>query len=122
MAERPIWHRLPDEGAKTYAHFRRYRDYGPDRSLRKAVRAYLNSSSRDPQPRRYRTHPRPGTYVRSVAWWWGKLSRRQNWVERVNAYDTHQAEVRQKIAYVEDNPPKEGKPRQRWSFVKPFRE
>lgn len=25
------------------------------------------------------------------------------------------------IRYVEDNPLKEGKPRQRWSFVKPFR-
>jgi len=30
-------------------------------------------------------------------------------------------EVRQKIAYVETNPLKEGRPRQRWSFVKPFR-
>jgi len=30
-------------------------------------------------------------------------------------------EVRQKIAYVEANPAKEGKPRQRWTFVKPFR-
>jgi REP element-mobilizing transposase RayT len=30
-------------------------------------------------------------------------------------------EVRQKITYVETNPLKEGKPRQRWSFVKPFR-
>jgi len=30
-------------------------------------------------------------------------------------------EVRQKITYVETNPAKEGKPRQRWSFVKPFR-
>jgi hypothetical protein len=30
------------------------------------------------------------------------------------------AEVRRAIAYVEANPEKEGKPRQRWSFVTPF--
>jgi REP element-mobilizing transposase RayT len=29
-------------------------------------------------------------------------------------------EVEHAIAYVNDNPPKEGKPAQRWSFVKPF--
>jgi REP element-mobilizing transposase RayT len=29
-------------------------------------------------------------------------------------------DVRRAIAYVEDNPLKEGKPRQRWSFVTPF--
>jgi hypothetical protein len=28
--------------------------------------------------------------------------------------------VRRAILYVEDNPLKEGKPRQRWSFVTPF--
>jgi REP element-mobilizing transposase RayT len=30
------------------------------------------------------------------------------------------AEVRQRIAYVEQNPLKEGKPRQHWSFVTPY--
>ena len=29
-------------------------------------------------------------------------------------------EIRQRIRYVQDNPLKEGKPRQRWSFVVPF--
>jgi hypothetical protein len=30
------------------------------------------------------------------------------------------ADVRRAVNYVEDNPGKEGKPRQRWSFVAPF--
>jgi len=33
--------------------------------------------------------------------------------------DTHE-DVRRAIAYVEENPFKEGKPRQHWSFVTPF--
>ena len=98
MAEKPIWHRGPREGAKAYAHFSRYRDYGPDRSIRKAVRAYLESPSKDSQPRRYKSHARPGAYLRAVTWAWGKLSRRHGWVERVEAYDAHQEEIRQKIA------------------------
>jgi REP element-mobilizing transposase RayT len=36
-------------------------------------------------------------------------------------YLNSETEVRQRIKYVEDNPLKEGKPRQRWSFVVPFR-
>jgi len=98
MSERPVWHRQPGESARAYACFCRYLDYGPQRSIRKAVRAYLTSSSRDTQPRRYKSHPRPGAYLHSVAWWWGKLSRRHIWVERVQAYDAHQPEIRQKIA------------------------
>jgi REP element-mobilizing transposase RayT len=32
------------------------------------------------------------------------------------------ADIRRAIAYVEGNPEKEGKPRQRWSFVRPYSE
>jgi len=96
VADHPNWHR--QQGARAYACFCRYRDYGPDRSIRKAVRSYLTSASKDSQPRRYRSHPKPQAYLRSVAWWWGKLSRRHRWVERVQAFDQHQAQMRQQIA------------------------
>ncbi|HEY8505345.1 MAG TPA: hypothetical protein VIL46_12240, partial [Gemmataceae bacterium] len=38
-----------------------------------------------------------------------------------NVYLSTEEEIRGRIAYVEANPPREGKRKQRWSFVTPFR-
>ena len=37
-----------------------------------------------------------------------------------NVFLDSEQDVRRAIQYVEQNPPKEHKPRQRWSFVVPF--
>ncbi|MGZ4936924.1 MAG: hypothetical protein ACXV5K_10130 [Halobacteriota archaeon] len=39
MTEGDLWERLPDESAKAYDAFRRYRDMGPERSIAKLARA-----------------------------------------------------------------------------------
>lgn len=44
-------------------------------------------------------------------------SKRTGWTVYLNDDQS----VRHRIKYVQENPAKEGKPRQRWSFVKPFR-
>lgn len=44
-------------------------------------------------------------------------SKRTGWTVYLN----DEQAVRHRIKYVQENPLKEGKPRQRWSFVKPFR-
>jgi hypothetical protein len=99
MADRPIWHRQPDEGTAQYAAFCAYRDAGIERSLRKVIRAYLNARpTKTQQQRRFLTHPRPGTYLRSILRTWGDWSRRFRWQERVRAYDEWRDAQRQREA------------------------
>jgi hypothetical protein len=62
----PIWTRLPNETAKAYMAFEVYRDMGHDRSIRKTGKILAKNH-------------------KSLA----KLSRKNNWVKRANAFDAY---------------------------------
>jgi hypothetical protein len=97
MAERAIWQRQEGETSRQYAAFCVYRDMGTERSIRKAAKAHLASplkrASGGHQQRRYRTHPDPARYLRTVARKWLEWSRTQNWVARAQAWDDHVHEL-----------------------------
>lgn len=71
-----IWDRQPDEGDSAWMWFKRYRDYGPERSLTKVLQKYNEKPERK--------------------YFLGKWSSRHKWVERVRAWDTHIDQVEQK--------------------------
>jgi hypothetical protein len=99
MADHHPWHRQPGEGSAQYGAFCCYRDAGIERSLRKVIRAHLNARpTRTQQQRRFLTHPRPDTYLRSVLRTWGDWSGRFRWQERVRAYDAWRDAERQREA------------------------
>jgi hypothetical protein len=77
------WERLPGESGAAYAAFRAYRDYGPDRNIRKAVEAVEKD-----QGKRYGV--------------WRNWAARFRWRERAAGYDHYtdkleQAEKRKTI-------------------------
>jgi hypothetical protein len=98
-SDAPIWHKQPREGSAQYLAFARYRDAGPDRSIaRVAATTVTAQSPSSHHQRRYLTHPQPEVYLRSVVRCLKRWSKRFHWMERVQAYDAHQAAVQQKIA------------------------
>ena len=95
----PIWHKQPREGSAQYLAFALYRDAGPDRSIARAAAAAVTAQSPSSHhQRRYLTHPQPDVYLCSVVRCLKRWSKRFRWMERVQAYDAHQAALRQKIA------------------------
>jgi hypothetical protein len=48
------WERLTGESGAAYAAFCSYRDYGPDRNIRRAVEAALSEADRGKVEKRYR--------------------------------------------------------------------
>ena len=99
MADKPMWHRQSEEGAAQYAAFCAYRDAGIERSLRKVIRAHLNARpTKTQQQRRFLTHPRPSTYLRSILRTWGDWSHCFRWQERVHGYDEWRDAQRQREA------------------------
>jgi hypothetical protein len=80
------WERLAGESGLAYAAFRVYRDYGPDRNIRKAVETVL--SEKDKVEKRYRM--------------WRAWATQFRWRERAADYDQYldrlkQTEVRKTI-------------------------
>jgi hypothetical protein len=86
------WERLPGESGLAHAAFCAYRDYGPERNIRKAVEAECNKQhggdDRNRSERRYRM--------------WRNWCSQFRWRERAEDYDRYleklkQAEVRKTI-------------------------
>jgi hypothetical protein len=80
------WEKLPGESGAAYAAFCAYRDFGPERSIRKAVEKHEASSVK--QGKRYRM--------------WLSWSMQFKWVKRAEDYDRYldrlkQAELRKTI-------------------------
>jgi hypothetical protein len=68
---------------------------GTDRSIRKAVNLYLTvpagkqQTKRGREQRRFQTHPKPNTYLKSKSSCWSLWSKKWQWVARVRAYDEY---------------------------------
>jgi hypothetical protein len=80
------WEKLPGESGAAYAAFCAYRDFGPERSIRKAVEKHEANSVK--QGKRYRM--------------WLSWSMQFKWVKRAEDYDRYldrlkQAELRKTI-------------------------
>jgi len=80
------WERLPGESGAAYAAFCAYRDYGPERNIRKAVEGFEKDGAK--REKRYRV--------------WRNWSTQFRWRERAADYDRYteklkQAELRKTI-------------------------
>ena len=77
------WERLPGESGGAYAAFCAFRDYGPDRNIRRAVESALKSSERDAAKRekRYRV--------------WRNWCTAFRWRERAEEYDRYMEKLKQ---------------------------
>jgi transketolase len=73
------WERLPGESALAYAAFRAFRDYGPERNVRKAVETAEKDKSQ--QDRKYRT--------------WRNWCSQFRWRERAADYDRYMEKLKQ---------------------------
>jgi hypothetical protein len=73
------WERLPGESGAAYSAFCAYRDYGPERSIRKAVETAEQDKGR--QDKRYRM--------------WRSWSAQFRWRERAAEYDRHTEKLQQ---------------------------
>lgn len=99
MPDRQPWQRQLGEPQRAYAGFCIYRDMGMDRSIRKAAHLWLTGPSgkkaakQRREQRRYASHPKPNSYVKAKARHWFYLSRRWQWVKRVEAWDDHIAAI-----------------------------
>lgn len=72
-----LWERQPGDTKASYTAFLAYLELGPKRSLRNAYRVFTE------QP----DAPEASSH-------WRRWSAAQNWVERAEAYDTHELEER----------------------------
>jgi len=102
--ELEIWDRQPDESSWDFARFCLYRDLGPARTLREAVRASL-AERRGKRPRKTRVAKDADEVVRRMRWVWDQLSRNHNWVVRAKAFDEaveREARGRAVEAYVDE--------------------
>ena len=69
-----VWDRMEDESSKAYEAFCAYRDLGPQRSVAKAVKNYVETTE---------------TKRRTKQRWWLNWSKKHSWVARVTAYDDY---------------------------------
>jgi hypothetical protein len=75
------WERLTGESGAAYAAFCSYRDYGPDRNIRRAVEAALDETGRGKVEKRYRM--------------WRAWSTQFRWRERAADYDQYLDRLKQ---------------------------
>jgi hypothetical protein len=73
------WERLPGESGKAYAAFSAFRDYGPNRNIRKAVESYEKDEVK--REKRYRV--------------WRNWSTQFRWRERALDYDRYTEKLKQ---------------------------
>ena len=98
------WERQPGEGMAEFAAFEEYLDLGPQRTIHASMQHHLSQASHaghnghEPSKwqRRYLTHPKPRTYLRSVYDRWRIWSSRFAWRKRAAAYDDYNAYIGRK--------------------------
>jgi len=73
------WERLPGESGKAYAAFCEYRDYGPERNIRKAVEGFEKDGAK--REKRYRV--------------WRNWCAQFRWRERAAEFDNYTEKLRQ---------------------------
>lgn len=87
--ELPSWGPLPDETARSYLAFARYRDLGPLRTLRRAAGVFYSPTGTETAPSE--------AQLRQFKTWSGA----GHWVARAEAWDLHLDEV-SRVRQVED--------------------
>jgi hypothetical protein len=81
------WERLAGESTAAYAAFCTYRDYGPDRNIRRAVETALTGKDREAGTNRGRVEKRYGM--------WRAWSTQFRWRERAADYDQYLDRLKQ---------------------------
>jgi hypothetical protein len=88
------WERLTGESSAAYAAFLAYRDYGPDRNIRRAVSAFLQDAAAALAGKDGETGPEQGTVEKRYRMWraWSTQFR---WRERAADYDQYLERLKQ---------------------------
>jgi hypothetical protein len=81
------WERLPGETSGAYAAFSEYRDFGPERNIRKAVEAYFQKEHRDFGSDRSKVEKRYRM--------WRLWSMQYRWLKRAEDYDKYLDKLKQ---------------------------